>query len=170
MRGGGNEDDVTDKEVASLSRANSMNSADSNLSGLSKAKAVAPLIQGGKETPDEEQQKTATDNVGFQPIQGMMSPTMSPPPMLMPTPILGGSNPQSMTSPLLMPVPGASGTGQPQTDSSGAAMAFTYVPVPVYNMAGMALPGMQGASGGFPNMSGLGVMSPGSMAPQGISK
>ena len=100
-----------------------------------------------------------------------MSPTMSPPPMLMPTPILGGSNPQSMTSPLLMPVPGA-GTGpsgQPgQTDASGAAMAFTYVPVPVYNMAGMAIPGMQGQPSAFPNMSGLGVMSPGSMAPQGM--
>ena len=108
-----------------------------------------------------------------------MSPTMSPPPMLMPTPILGGSNPQSMTSPLLMPVPGASGSGQPQADSSGAAMAFTYVPVPVYNMAGMAIPGMgnpgmqgqmQGQPSAFPNMSGLGVMSPGSMAPQGIKK
>ena len=109
----------------------------------------------------------------------MMSPTMSPPPMLMPTPILGGSNPQSMTSPLLMPVPGASGSGQPQADSSGAAMAFTYVPVPVYNMAGMAIPGMgnpgmqgqmQGQPSAFPNMSGLGVMSPGSMAPQGIKQ
>merc|ERR1711935_764351 len=106
----------------------------------------------------------------------MMSPTMSPPPMLTPTPILGGSNLQSMTSPLLMPVPGAS--GQPQADSSGAAMAFTYVPVPVYNMAGMAIPGMgnpgmqgqmQGQPSAFPNMSGLGVMSPGSMAPQGTS-
>ena len=76
--GGGGNDDDTDKEVANLSRANSMNSADSKsstLSGLTKAKAVAPLIQGGKETPppeegeDKQQQKSA-DNVGFQPIQG----------------------------------------------------------------------------------------------------
>ena len=52
--------------------------------------------------------------------------------------------------------------------ASGAAMAFTYVPVPVYNMAGMAIPGMQGQPSAFPNMSGLGVMSPGSMAPQGM--
>ena len=76
--GGGGNDDDTDKEVANLSRANSMNSADSKsstLSGLTKAKAVAPLIQGGKETPpaeegeDKQPQKSA-DNVGFQPIQG----------------------------------------------------------------------------------------------------
>lgn len=151
MRGG---DDETDKEVASLSRANSMNSADSNMSGLTKVTAVAPLIQGGG---NESPEQAKPDNLGFQPIQGMMSPTMSPPPMLMPTPILGGSNPQSMTSPLLMPIPGSN--NQPET--SGAAMAFTYVPVPVYNMAGMAMPGgMQG--------SNMGIMSPGAM-PQGTS-
>ena len=170
MRGGNGNEDENDKEVASLSRANSMNSADSNMSGLSKAKAVAPLLQGGKDTSDEEKLKTSTtgEGLGFQPIQGLMSPTMSPPPMLMPTPILGGSNPQSMTSPLMMPIPGSGQT--PET--SGAAMAFTYVPVPVYNMAGMTIPGVQGSAGGFQNMSGVGVMSPGAMgavAPQGTS-
>ena len=43
--------------------------------GLTKAKAVAPLIQGGKETPppeegEDKQPQKAADNVGFQPIQG----------------------------------------------------------------------------------------------------
>ena len=45
-----------------------------------------------------------------------------------------------MTSPLLMPVPGTPGQSQ-ASEGQGAAMAFTYVPVPVYNMAGMAMPG-----------------------------
>ena len=58
--GGGGNDDDTDKEVANLSRANSMNSADSkssNLSGLIKANAVAPLIQGGKESASDAEEE-----------------------------------------------------------------------------------------------------------------
>merc|ERR1712226_1302334 len=98
-------------------------------------------------------------NMGFQPIPGMMSPTMmggmmSPPPMLMPTPIqggmqIGGSNPHSLTSPIMMQHPQANMMAQQRPGSAPGqemqpAMAFTYVPVPVYNMGGMSLPGMGG--------------------------
>ena len=158
MRGGGDEGidplDPDQEVVAHLSRANSINSSDSNMSGLTKPHALVPALKGN----DDEAAGTETvpagggqaEQVGFQPIQGQMSPIMSPPPMLMPTPILGGSHPASMTSPLMMPLqtPGAPG-GQPvgggqASETSGSAMAFTYVPVPVYNMAGMTMPGVPG--------------------------
>ena len=153
MRGGGDQDDQ--EVVATLSRANSMNSSDSNMSGLTKSHVLAPALKGNEEE-DQPPAETTTENVGFQPIQGQMSPIMSPPPMLMPTPILGGSNPPSMTSPLMMPVhPQAGGPNQPEASGS-SAMAFTYVPVPVYNMAGMTMPGVPGAGvPGMPNLSGL---------------
>lgn len=153
MRGGEDEDE----EVECISNS----SQDGNLSGLCNTSAVLAALQGGKESPSDNKEKPK-DFVGFQPIQGMISPTMSPPPMLMPTPILGGSsNPHSITSPLMMPIPTSAGGPNPD---AGAAMAFTYVPVPVYNMAGMALPGMQGSQGmaNFP-----GIMSP--QFPQGTS-
>merc|ERR1711953_362877 len=74
----------------------------------------------------------------------------------MPTPILGGSNPPSMTSPLMMPVPSATGGhASSQPEASGSAMAFTYVPVPVYNMAGMTMPGVPGAVPGMPNLPNI---------------
>ena len=58
--------------------------------------------------------------------------------MMMPTPVVGSSNTQSLM------MPGQQGQdGQP-------AMAFTYVPVPVYNMGGVSLPGM---IGGAPQVS-----------------
>merc|ERR1719483_390507 len=71
----------------------------------------------------------------------MMSGMMSPPPMMMPTPMQG--NPLfSMASP--------SGVRSP-TGAEQPAMAFTYVPVPVYNLGGMNMP----MSGGMPmSMSG----------------
>jgi myosin-15 len=159
---GGHDDDTSDEEPEG--------SLESNLSGLVETTAIVEVLMGGKDSPPNDgggENLDQTPNVGFQPIQGLMSPTMSPPPMLMPTPIFGGgSNPGSMTSPLLMSVPGAS-----EASVSGAAMAFTYVPVPVYNMAGMSAgPNM---TGGMPNMS---VMSPSMMsqgypnaAPQGTS-
>ena len=157
MRGGGGEDDmVNDQEVvAALSRANSINSSDSNMSGLAKSHVLALTLQGNQDDDQEEKQAEA-EHVGFQPIQGQMSPIMSPPPMLMPTPILGGSNPPSMTSPLMMPVPAATGGhASSQPEASGSAMAFTYVPVPVYNMAGMTMPGVPGAVPGMPNLPNI---------------
>ena len=154
MRGGGEDQLDPDQEVvAHLSRANSMNSSDSNMSGLTKPHVLAPALKGNNDDEaagTETSSAGQTEQVGFQPIQGQMSPIMSPPPMLMPTPILGGSHPASMTSPLMMPLqtpggPGGQpvGGGQP-SETSGSAMAFTYVPVPVYNMAGMTMPGVPG--------------------------
>jgi len=151
MRGGG--DQEPDQEVvAHLSRADSINSSDSTMSGMTKPHVLAPALRGNDGQPEEEAGAEArggqADQIGFQPIQGQMSPIMSPPPMLMPTPILGGSHPASMTSPLMMPLQtpgGPGGQAMPsQAETSGSAMAFTYVPVPVYNMAGMTMPGVPG--------------------------
>ena len=89
--------------------------------------------------------------MGFHPIPGVMSPQqmtgmISPPPMIMPTPIQGnqflsmGSAMGGMggvSSPLLMPAADGSSPQQP-------TMAFTYVPVPVYNLGGMGMPMMPG--------------------------
>jgi hypothetical protein len=65
--------------------------------------------------------------------------------MMMPTPIHHQSTAYpnflpGMASPLLMQ---AATGGQDQAASSGppAAMAFTYVPIPVYNLGGMQMTG-----------------------------
>ena len=93
----------------------------------------------------------------------MLSPgpgMISPPPMLMPTPVQSqqffsltgpapGQHPTTgMTSPLLVPA------AQPGADPAQPAMAFTYVPVPVYNVGGAGgMPGMMpGMPGMMPNM------------------
>ena len=101
--GGHGDDD--DKEVEKLSRANSMRSAalspddnsvassESNISGLTKPINVLSAMKGDGENSKQTNQ---SEQLGFQPIHGMMSPTMSPPPMLMPTPIVGGSNPNRL--------------------------------------------------------------------------
>ena len=86
--------------------------------------------------------------MGFHPIPGVISPHpisgMISPPLIMPTPIQGsqmfsmGSNmggAPGISSPLLMQA--GDGNAQPQ-------MAFTYVPVPVYNLGGMGMPMMPG--------------------------
>ena len=71
-----------------------------------------------------------------------MSGLVSPPPMMMPTPIHQSSSYPAflpgMTSPLLMQA-----AGGPADQSAGppAAMAFTYVPIPVYNLGGMSMTG-----------------------------
>ncbi len=101
---------------------------------------VSCLRGGGKDSPKppKANNPSAAQGVasGFQPIAGLVSPTpqmMSPPPpMLMPTPVMppsGGptvadSNPQSLLQ---------------STSADASAMAFTYVPVPVYNMGGLAM-------------------------------
>ena len=62
----------------------------------------------------------------------------------------------------MMPMSGgAAGANASQVETSGAAMAFTYVPVPVYNMQSVATAAPAG-----PNMSN--ILSPGTMQPQGI--
>ena len=106
-------------------------------------------LKGGKDSPDNEK-GGKNSSMGFQPIPGVVSPTigggmMSPPPMLMPTPIhslIGAPGAQAGFS------PGTSGSA----DNPHAAMAFTYVPVPVYNMGGVSIPGMQGGIPGTPGM------------------
>ena len=61
----------------------------------------------------------------------------------------------------MMPMSGgAAGANPSQVETSGAAMAFTYVPVPVYNMQSVATAAPAG-----PNMSN--ILSPGTMQPQG---
>jgi hypothetical protein len=62
--------------------------------------------------------------------------------MMMPTPIHQSAYPAflpGMTSPLLMQAaaPGAA----EQAAGPPAAMAFTYVPIPVYNLGGMPMTG-----------------------------
>ena len=64
----------------------------------------------------------------------------------------------------MMPMAGAAGANASQVETSGAAMAFTYVPVPVYNMATVA---QTAAPAGGPNISN--ILSPGTMQPQGTS-
>jgi hypothetical protein len=66
---------------------------------------------------------------------------------MMPTPIHHQSTAYpnfmpGLASPLLMQAAAATG-GQDQAASSGppAAMAFTYVPIPVYNLGGMQMTG-----------------------------
>lgn len=174
MRGGGEaKDDLM--EIETFSRRNSAKrrsvlrqglegfeeESDTNL--LSQVASLVSAIRGGKDSPAEERKKSKSDftpatssAMGFQPIPGVVSPTgmISPPPMLMPTPVhsmmgANSSNPQS----LLMQMPNQSGA-----DQAHPAMAFTYVPVPVYNMGGASLPGLQGV---MPGMTPAGAMSPG---------
>jgi hypothetical protein len=66
--------------------------------------------------------------------------------MMMPTPIHHQSTAYpnfmpGLASPLLMQA--AAATGGPDQAASGppAAMAFTYVPIPVYNLGGMQMTG-----------------------------
>ena len=149
----------------------SVNSMESNISTLCQTDALLSVVKGGGDDNDNSPQRktttsdfTQTPNIGFQPIPGLISPTpmmggmMSPPPMLMPTPIpggqlsmLGAGGYPSLTSPMMM--------GQGMNPSTASeitpAMAFTYVPVPVYNMTSMGM-GMN------PHM---GVMSPNNTIP-----
>ena len=73
-----------------------------------------------------------------------------------------GSNIGGLTSPLLMPAGEGTSPQQP-------TMAFTYVPVPVYNLGGM---GMQSGGMGPMQNSGMGGMGPmhgqGGMGGQGM--
>ena len=77
---------------------------------MDKVDSLVEAFKGGAGNADDpsEDRKTSGQQQqpqGFQPIPGMMSPTMSPPPMLMPTPMMPatGSNPQSLTSPIMFP-------------------------------------------------------------------
>ena len=129
-----------------------------DLTNLSSISRLVSLIRGGGSpspsqgaaSPRKQSDFTPITNsaMGFQPIPGVMSPQqmtgmISPPPMMMPTPIQGnqfmsmGSNIGGLTSPLLMPA--AEGTSPQQP-----TMAFTYVPVPVYNLGGMGMQMMPG--------------------------
>ena len=102
--------------------------------------ALEIIRGGGRDSPTNSEQNKP---VGFQPIPGMISPTgmMSPPPpMLMPTPVQG--NPQQLNQLMLqMPQGGVAGAAGGGAEAQ-PAMAFTYVPVPVYNMSGVSLPGV----------------------------
>ena len=176
MRGGGNADDV---EIESFSRQGSAKRRSILRQGLDDYGAVEDVaatsvlgridsllnsLKGGKDSPaDDDRKRSSGQAMGFQPIPGMVSPTtpmMSPPPMLMPTPIHsmigpggGASNPQS-----LMMMQQQQQSGAASMDGAQAAMAFTYVPVPVYNMGGASMPGMQGIMPG-PGMMGEAVPS-----------
>ena len=102
-------------------------------------RALEVIRGGGRDSPSTHSENQAKTPVGFQPIPGMISPTgmMSPPPpMLMPTPVQG--NPQQLNQLMLQMPQGAAGGGA----EAQPAMAFTYVPVPVYNMSGVSLPGV----------------------------
>jgi hypothetical protein len=112
---------------------------------------VANSIRGGKDSPTSE--GNTHSSMGFQPIPGVISPMMSPPPMLMPTPVhsmMGGGQQSLMMQQQQMQMmpPGAAGGGG-GGGAEQAAMAFTYVPVPVYNMSGVAIPGMGGGQQGM---------------------
>lgn len=165
--------DNEDREVETLlststaSVALSVSSVDSDVATLCNNEALVVAVkgggndedgaEGGKASPQRKMttsDATQTPNIGFQPIPGLISPTpmmggmMSPPPMLMPTPIPGGqlsmfgtSGYPSLTSPMML---GGQGMNASTASEIQPAMAFTYVPIPVYNMAGM----------------GMGVMSP----------
>ena len=168
MKGGREEDEKfsisEEVEIKQLERQNSLKRASvlkqglvdipekNETNDLENLDLLVDSIKGGKDTPENQKSQPANNNssdftpthssMGFQPIPGVISPTpmagmMSPPPMLMPTPMMaagGASNPQSLV------MQGGQGT----LDQPHPAMAFTYVPVPVYNMGGMSLPGMQG--------------------------
>ena len=158
--------------TSSTSDSLSVSSVDSTVATLCNNDALVAVVKGGGGDDDDDDGKaspqrkmttsdfTQTPNMGFQPIPGLISPTpmmggmMSPPPMLMPTPIpggqlsmLGAGGYPSLTSPLML---GGQGMNASTASEIQPAMAFTYVPIPVYNMGGMGM-------GMTPN---LGVMSP----------
>ena len=132
---------------------------DEELSNLTIVSKLVSIIQGGG-SPNPSQgaaspKKTSdftpitSSAMGFHPIPGVISPHpisgMISPPLIMPTPIQGhqmfsmgssaGNGVQS--PPLLMQAGGDSNSNQP-------AMAFTYVPVPVYNLGGLGMSMMPG--------------------------
>ena len=177
MRGGGDvvksaEDHIQFNRIGSLRRRQSVllqgsdsdsESESGEFSGLNKVSHLVSLLRGGSPTPAKDSQTEAKRQIdqgftpmtssamGFHPIPGVISPhpgMMSPPPMMMPTPIQGNQFfSMGSTSPMMMP------QDQP-------AMAYTYVPVPVYNLGGMAMPGgIPGMSGmpGMPGMQGMAV-------------
>ena len=172
MRGGGEEEDEVSRATNTLLEFNRMGSVrrksllpqvketetDEELSGLTQVSHLVSLIRGGGSpnpsqgaaSPRKQSDFTPITNsaMGFHPIPGVMSPQqmtgmISPPPMMMPTPIQGnqfmsmGSNMGGLTSPLLMPAGEGNSSQQP-------TMAFTYVPVPVYNLGGMGMQMMPG--------------------------
>ena len=176
MRGGGEEEeDEVSRATNTLLEFNRLGSvrrrsllprvkeceSGEELSGLTNVSRLVSLIRGGGSpdpsqgaaSPRKQSDFTPITNsaMGFHPIPGVMSPhqmtgMISPPPMMMPTPIQGnqfmsmGSNMGGLTSPLLMPAGEGSSPGQQPT------MAFTYVPVPVYNLGGMGMQMMPGKS------------------------
>ena len=161
MRGGGDDSGILgqgtvapeDKRIVSFSRSGSALRESILRQGMADLRPefgidgdldLAEVIRGGgRDSPTNSEQNKP--NVGFQPIPGMISPTgmiSPPPPMLMPTPVQG--NPQQ----LMLQLPqggGAAGAGGGAEQQP--AMAFTYVPVPVYNMSGVSLPGIAPQSG-----------------------
>lgn len=135
-------------------------SLDEELNNLTKVSKLVTMIQGGGSpnpsqgaaSPKKQSDFTpiTSSAMGFHPIPGVISPHpisgMISPPLIMPTPIQGhqmfsmGSNMGAggVSSPLLMQA-NESNPNQP-------AMAFTYVPVPVYNLGGVGMPMMPGKS------------------------
>ena len=81
-----------------------------------------------------------------------------------------------MTSPLMMQQPVAMMGGQQQRPGSAPghemqpAMAFTYVPVPVYNMGGLSLPGMGMAQSQIPSSLPVGIPNSGQNMPTSRTK
>merc|ERR1719410_166570 len=139
---------------------NDCESLDEELNNLTKVSKLVTMIQGGGSpnpsqgaaSPKKQSDFTpiTSSAMGFHPIPGVISPHpisgMISPPLIMPTPIQGhqmfsmGSNMGAggVSSPLLMQA-NESNPNQP-------AMAFTYVPVPVYNLGGVGMPMMPGGS------------------------
>ena len=138
---------------------------DDELNNLTRVSQLVTMIQGGgspnpSQGPASPKKQTSdftpitSSAMGFHPIPGVISPHPHPisgmisPPLIMPTPIQGhqmfsmGSNMGGVTSPLLMQA------GDTNTSGQQPAMAFTYVPVPVYNLGGMGMgmPMMPGKS------------------------
>ena len=158
MRGGGDDSEAPgqgtvapedDKRIVSFSRSGSALRESILRQGMADLQPefgidLAEVIRGGgRDSPTNSEQNKP--NVGFQPIPGMISPTgmiSPPPPMLMPTPVQG--NPQQLM--LQLPQGGGAAGGVSGAEQQ-PAMAFTYVPVPVYNMSGVSLPGIAPQSG-----------------------
>ena len=158
MRGGGGPEDDGNEEavrILTFSRVGSLRRESILRQGMADLdlpefdpledaiRALEVIRGGGRDSPSTRSENQAKTPVGFQPIPGMISPTgmMSPPPpMLMPTPVQG--NPQQLNQLMLQMPQGAAGGGGAEAQP---AMAFTYVPVPVYNMSGVSLPGVAAA-------------------------
>ncbi|XP_040563865.1 unconventional myosin-XV [Lepeophtheirus salmonis] len=134
--------DVDDGLSDAKSLAASMRGGGKKFKKLTQLNNLVGSIKGSRDTENNQSELPPpppplppgsngfNSSMGFHPIPGVVSPTMSPPPMLMPTPVQGSfmNQPQSNITPTM--------------SQDGSALAFTYVPVPVYNMGGIGLPGM----------------------------